>query len=104
MELMRDYLMSGKGDDFKIYKLDWIPLYATEEFLCRNGYAEQITEIRTRKSHQPKKAIGLDSLTESQRERVIVLMNDRHYTEIEALHFVQEHQEDEEVAGDVYGR
>ena len=95
LELMRDFIMSGKGDAYGISKVDWLPQHAVEEFLYHHGYAAQIVELRQRKGRaRDEPRLGLDRLDAEQRRAVVLLMEQRSLTEADAVKWVMEHGEE----------
>lgn len=94
VELMRDYVMSGKGDRLGFSKLDRIPSYAVEEFLYREGYTRQIAEVRKAREQKREAKSDLDKLSERQRDTVVLLMNERGLTQGEATEWVLSHKEE----------
>lgn len=92
LELVRDFILAGKGDRYGIKTYERCVFYALEEFLVNNGYREQIVEMR----HAPKPdaKLSLKNLNPEQREAVIILMNERKASEEQAIKWVVEHKDD----------
>lgn len=94
LEMERDFVMSGKADAYGISKPDWLPQYAVEEFLYHHGYAEQVVEVRKRRSERKPGVpapLTLDHLDETQRDVVVLLMRERQFKQDEAIKWVLSH-------------
>jgi hypothetical protein len=97
-DMARDFIATGKGDRFQVYKPDWLPQFALEEFLAANGYREQVIELRTRVDRR-RTTPTLDHLSAAQQRAVIVIMQKRKVPMESAIKWVVEHKAEVEAFG-----